>query len=258
MNFAAPALLILLLLLPGVIARNSYLRGTFQAHPFKAKSIAEEAAFSAVISVVLHLAFITGIDHFYPQKRVNIEYAMALLFGPASGNDKFSLALKNVSSNAGAIAAYFSVLYICSYLFAVILHVFVRAGRCDLQSRLLRFDHPWYYLFESNILDFDKMAGPFPSSNVDAVFTSVLVEQDSKTFIYRGIVDKYYFADDGTLDRILLICAQRAVLSDVLEQEKNGMDVYAPFVWITDSDYLVIFMKDVINLNVHYWDIGEK
>jgi len=258
MNFAAPALLILLLLLPGIIARNSYLRGTFQAHPFKSKSIAEEAAFSAVISVLIHLTFISATNHLFPAKKVNIEYAIALLFGPASGNDKFSKALTNVSSNAEAIASYFAILYIFSYLAAVAAHIMVRAGRCDLQSNVLRFDHPWYYLFTSNILDFDKMSRPFPSTSVDVVFTSVLVEQDGKTFVYRGIVDKYYFDADGALDRILLMGAQRAVLSEILEQEKKELDVYVPFAWITDSDYLVIFMKDVINLNVHYGAIHEK
>ena len=54
MSFAAAAIIILLVLLPGVIFRLAYTRGQFETHPFRTAPIGEEVAYGAVFAVIIH------------------------------------------------------------------------------------------------------------------------------------------------------------------------------------------------------------
>jgi hypothetical protein len=255
-NFATPALILLLLALPGVIFRWAYLRGCWESHPFKRTSIAEEIGYSAAISVALHVCAIGVLSTF--RWRFDIEAMLSLLFGPAAGNPAFESSLRVTADSFYLVLLYLAVLYICAWLGGHGLHRAVRFGRIDIQSRTLRFNHPWHYLFTGEILDFDRMHGPFPSSSIECAFVAALLEQGDELHLYRGTLGEVHYDKDGELHRLILEYPQRAKLSDVESEEGQGEqgDVEKVFHQI-NGRYFVLFAAEIKNINIQYAMLPE-
>ena len=142
MNFATPAVVLLLLGLPGVIFRRAYLRGVWQSHPFRRGSIGEEIAISAALTVGIHVVGLWLANAF--GYRVDFHLALSLVYGPGPGNSQFDAALLAASSALPLILFYLTLASIGAWLAGYGMHRFVRFGRLDLQMRTFRFDHPWH------------------------------------------------------------------------------------------------------------------
>ena len=256
MSFAAPAIIILLMFLPGVILRNSYLRGTFESHPFKLSTIAEELAYGAIGSLALHTGLVWISRQFCLE--VKFELLTALVFGPATNNLKFGEAVVSLSNHVAYVAGYFFAIYFSAYAMGRLVHQFVRWGKLDVQTKLWRFEHPWHYILDYKVLDFDRTKGPFPSDYIDFTMAAALVHIGDTPYVYRGIVDRYEFDGSGVLDRIILSSPKRATLQDIEKFEGTETDWDDIFVSMEDTSVLIIFMKDVLNLSIDYIDIMEE
>ena len=95
MNFAAPAVILVLLLLPGVVARSAYLRGKFNSHPFRSGAIADELAFGTIFALVLHAIWECGA-HVLAYS-VQPAFVFDLIYGPTANSEAFRQALDNVT-----------------------------------------------------------------------------------------------------------------------------------------------------------------
>lgn len=266
MNFAAPALLLVLLLLPGVIARGAYQRGNWSSHPFRTGAIGEEIALGSLAAVVLHIAaaLVARLWGF----QVRPDLVLALLYGPSQNSDLFKKAVDNVTANIGHISTYMVTLYAAAWCGGYCLYHIVRGGKVDLQVRPFRFSHEWHYLFSGEILDVDRRGGPWSADQFEITVVALLLDQQDGSYIYRGWLRHYFFDKDGQLDTLVLRYPERAKLCDVLASEKRRNGVVAeqpdasseaesttaivePFSQIP-GDMFVIRAADIRNINIRY------
>jgi hypothetical protein len=107
MNLAFPAFLVFLLILPGLIFRYAYARGSWGwASPTSAKKISDEITFGIVGSLVLHAIGIFSLSGWGIKPDLSI--LLAFLTGNFGPNDDFLAgSVDVVASNHARITAYF-------------------------------------------------------------------------------------------------------------------------------------------------------
>lgn len=267
MNFATPAVLLVLVFLPGVLARSAYLRGRWESHPFKTASIVEEVAYGAGLSLLFHYTWMCLCLKL--GSSVNLKAFLTLAYGPGTGNDGFEAAKSEVAANWQLALTYFVSLYAAALISGQVAHRVIRWWKLDLKFQPFRFAHDWFYLFSSERLQFKNRIGDRPN-----VFTLValLIEQSGSAYIYRGVLDGFFYDEDGQLDRILLQDPYRATLEELEKieldtaKELKGKDAatidkmtqeklsscFKPI----DGTYMVLFASDVRNINIKYLQLS--
>ena len=220
MSFAFPALLVFLVVLPGIILRYAYARGTWGwASPTSMRRVLDELAYGVAFSIGLHWAWLklAAAVGAHPDLRA----VLALLignFGP--NNSLLHYSLDAVADNPSGVAAYFLSLYLASAFAGNVSHRIVRATKLDHRTRLLRFNNYWYYMLTGEILRFREGAPPSPEP--DGVYLSAVVNHGPANYLYRGIVADFTFDGDGRLDTIVLTDAHRRPLSSDRPRDGTG------------------------------------
>src|SRR3954447_23354915 len=105
---------------------------------------------------------------------------------------------------------YFAGLYALGAGLGLVAHTVVRRLRLDRRFRFFRFNHQWHYLLNGEI-------GSFPESNVsvsdfDFVSVACVVDTNAGTFLYVGVLDSFYFNQNGELDLLVLTGAMRRLI----------------------------------------------
>jgi hypothetical protein len=251
MNFAAPALIVLLLFLPGILLRAAYQRGTWETHPFRAGPIGEELAYGALYAILLHWIW-TGLVGLTPY-RVAPEQVFALLYGTGPNNVGLEKAFASISSNSRPIFLYFTTICTGAWALGMSLHILVRHFHWDVRLRPFRFTHEWHYVFSGEILDFGKLIGELEFKQHDDTLIAAMVDLDEGSFIYRGRLKRYFFDAEGKLDTIVLEYPERAKFCDIRETEIKGSvrDANHLFQPI-EAHYLALPAKNVRNFNLLY------
>lgn len=242
MNFAAPGLLLVFVLLPGMICRAAYLRGQWDDHPFRVGSLADEIVYGLAFALPLHALWVWLASRV--GYSVGLLDATALAFGPGNGNGEFAGAERRFSDALPSVALYTGTLFAFAWCLGHFAHWLVVWARLDIQTRAFRFAHPWYYLLTGRILDFDKPQGPFRHSNVSATLVTVIVEQGGTGVIYRGALKAFYFDASGNLDR-LLIQKPQGTTFDASTGARGDFT-------LLQQDYLTVFCREIKDLQVKY------
>lgn len=216
MNLAFPALLILLLVLPGVIFRYAYARGSWGwSSPVSFRTTTDEFGYGIVWAVLLHVPWLLGAQYLFGY-RVDVGALLALLsgnFGP--NNVAYASTVRSLDEHLGEISAYFITLYLGCAGLGRGLHRLIRKFKLDVKTEVLRFKNEWHYVLTGEILSFKD--GAAESREIDGVFLSAVVDQGKDSYLYRGIVDDWSFNKDGELDLIRLRLAHRRPLQDDLK-----------------------------------------
>jgi len=267
MNFALPAVVIILLVLPGVLFSYFYRKG-FWKSPVTLGPIQNELAKGLIWALVINWFAITIVS-IIPCRHINFEALIALLIGWSN------LGTLQVQSYMDAIAGYpntiisylllINILGICSGLS---LHSIVRKCHLDLRYDFLRFDNEWAYIFSGEARIFEvaqkdrtlKSIKNFLAQKIDFVFVSAVVEQGAEAILYWGILSDFYFDIEGNLKKIVLERSQRRSLSsDKQEGEDEGVTPEnSKRFYPIYGDYLVIFSNEIKNVNVDYKLFTEK
>lgn len=226
MNLAFPALLVLLLVLPGLIFRYSYARGAWGwSNPISFRSVSDELAYGVVFAVGLHgvwtlLAGRVGYA-------VDFGAVLALLLGNfGQGNAMYEREVVSVTRHPGAIASYFLSLCGGAWLLGNRLHWAVRKAGLDHRTRILRFKNEWYYLLSGEVLAFHDSDDA--ERDISGVYLPAVVDHAKASYLYRGIVADWTFDKDGQLDTISLRLAHRRLLDADLQRDAGrepGADV---------------------------------
>ena len=263
MDFAFPALVVFVLVLPGVLLSYAYRRGFFQRSPVSFNTLSSEVARSVLFALLLHtgallvLGGLSGAD-------VDYEAALLLLAGhagPATAEGR--AALQAVAHHPGPIAAYVLLTNLAGILLGYTLHAAVRHTRSDLRWDVLRFKNTWHYLFTGEALAFGipqrersyEKIRRLLDEGVDLVFVSAVVEQAGEPFLYWGVLSDFYFDVAGRLDRIVLEEAQRRPLR--ADRAVGEDDVVPPLdarFYQIRGDYLVLPYAHIKNLNLEYYN----
>ena len=257
MNIAFPALLILLLVLPGVIVRYAYLRGTFANSPFRFSSLTDEIAYGVLWAFLLHVVW--GCVVSLLGGRIDLESALSLLLGSFDKDQsRFTPAVRSLTDHPIRIALYFGGLYLASFLAGMGAHILVRKERLDLQYRWLRFSNEWHYLLSGEVLRFADNPDQ-TEDTVLGVYLSAVLKQGDKTYLYRGIVGDYFFTKTGELDRIVL----REVQRREMEQDRKSGDprldpAEDPRYYTIEGNGFVLKYAEIETLNLEYILIREE
>lgn len=240
MNVAFPALLVFLIILPGFIFRHSF--------RLSEKTIIDQTPFAAasvkglVIAAFLHLPWVVLAEQIgHP-----IDYnALLMLLSSPQRENALVETIRQAADSFNWIVFYFISLFLGAALFGLLLRSIVVKFKLDRNrfvGRFVKFDTPWYYLF----------CGYNETFEVDGVVVSAIVEIDKTAYVYTGLLKEYFFAPDGTLDRLVIEMAMRRPLSK--DKESDGDDIeerYERFYTIA-GDYFVLRYAEIKTLNIEF------
>jgi hypothetical protein len=257
MSFAFPALLVFLLVLPGIILRYSYARGPWGwASPTSLRRVSEELAYGVTFALVLHAIWLVLVRRLGFQP--DVDSMVLLLIGNfGEGGRYLERVLTSVSGSYPSVAGYLVSLYGASAVAGNLGHRAVRRLKLDHSTKTFRFDNYWYYMLTGEVLDFRENAGE--GRRVDGVYFSAVVDHSSGSYLYRGIVSDFTFDRDGALDTIVLADAHRRKLTDDREEGAPratvGPSVPDERYYEIRGDFLVLRSSEVRTLNLDYFAV---
>lgn len=298
MSIAFPALVITILVLPGILFFYTYRRG-FGPSPVVLQSVQSEIIHGILCSIPINLIAIWIID-WLPYPDVDFRAVVALLTG-WHGQDDAEIArnITALSYNARLILYYVFITCILSALAGYLTHAWIRYYRLDLRFDFLRFSNEWRYLFSGqeyimNILREEKehealaaqaaareAAGPeeaavslpikkvrkwkIPAAEIkakeaeiDLHIASVAVEQGGEVYIYRGILDQYFFDKKGGLEKIVIMYPQRRrIKQDKKVTIVDGVPQVDQGFYQIDGHYFVIQYAQILNFNLYYYRYSD-
>lgn len=258
MNFAAPAVLILLLLLPGAIFRYTYHRDVSEGEVIDPRPFSAETILYVLIAGVFHLVWCTSayaLNVVTNGHWLKVDYAavFALLFGNHAQG--FGPDLARALAHPGWIAGYFLSIYLLAWVAGACAQRLVIGLELDRRiGGVLRFKSPWLYAFgrgkESIKQHPLRRAGKANEGDepFDAVVIAATIEMADRAWLYSGILVDYRVDRSGNLTNLTLAAASRRLLEDEA----------APFIDI-EGDRLIIDYARVATLNVHHvWFEGYE
>lgn len=252
MNVAFPAVFLFLVVLPGFLFRQFFQRNevrTFDHTPFSAvvlKALLYAAVFNALVALSAHFV---GYD-------IELGDIIRLLVGGPSSLTDLNGRLTWLNLHPVAGAGYFVLTCAVALLTALAWRASVQRWELDRAGnplvKLARGDAPWYYLFSG--LDHPK------EDAIDGATVAAVVEFKEGSYLYAGLLDGYEVNEDGQLDRILLVQAQRRKLADDREYDASGdkyVDDNTRFYPIA-GDVFVLRYNEIKTLNVTYVSLGDE
>lgn len=264
MNIAFPALVILLLILPGAIFRYAYARGSWGwSSPISFRTVSDELAYSTVFAVGLHFVWVAIASYFGNEP--DFHALVALLTGNFGiGRETYDHAIDAIALHVVAIFTYFMTLFLFSAAAGRGAHRAVRYFKLDLRTEIFRFRNEWHYLLTGEILSFSEVE--IEARELSGVFLSAAVDYGRETYLYRGIVVDWSFAEDGQPETIRLRFTHRRKLSDdrtTDDQSKQGTRVSGDFIlpderyYEVHGDIFVLRYSQLKTLNLDYFYVSE-
>ena len=250
MNLAFPAVLIVVLLLPGFLARYWYRKGSWE-YPIHVESFAEGVFKGVVSASVLHALWVFGTQRL--GESVDF-YAVLVLLSAGTGED-LKRALNAATAEPGKVFLYFFTLYVASPLIGWLCHYAVRHLRLDLKFPFLRYDNDWHYVLTGEFLGFSDQR---PTRNIEVAFVqvSLVTEVGGDPILVTGNLEEFFFDREGKLDRLVLSNAYRRSIRKDREDgaEQRALAKDKRFYRI-QGNYFVIPYAEIKNLNVGFWTL---
>jgi hypothetical protein len=271
MNIAFGALILLLLLIPGLFFRVAYLNVRYSGKTFKSTIIDETllALAPAFIIQVGGFLFVEKVLGF----SVSLQTVYQLIISSASFKD-FDI-LRN---SLGWFLLYSIVLWIISWGLGNGVRNIIKYFRLDYKYPIFRFQNSWYPILKGTIVNFPGYQ--HLQANIQLVWIDVIVETKEGSYIYSGIIDDFFLSKDEGLDRIYLKNVRRRRLTnepnDMLESiHANGgeatdldqideeeaideMDALDKRYYYMPGDFFVIPYSQIKNMNIRYFNLDEE
>lgn len=249
MNIALPAIVIFILLLPGFLVRSRFKRAervSLDYSPFG------QVVTQAVIwTLILHIVWPCFAYKFLDQ-RLQTDLLFKLLSSDVAGQTK---AIESLAKQDVQIATYFFTILLFAYIAPSIARHCITHFRMDKKDSaigsLLRFNHaPWYYLLTG--ADFDKYQKP------DLISVAAIVDAAGVATLYTGVLEDFFFDQDGALDRLILSnVARRQLESDKSLEADAAADSAPQRFYVVDGDYFVLRYSEAITLNIQYVKLSD-
>jgi hypothetical protein len=253
MNFALGALILLLLIFPGILFRFAYLSGPYSRKNFQT-SLSDEFVLSLIPAFLIQTSGYFFIEHVLGLQ-VNLSLLIRLISGSQSlQNSDFIL----IGKSLFFFSFYNSVTFLIGFLFGKLFRNLVAKNHWDLKYHSLRFNNEWYYLLSGRLQDFQSKSGESGKANLVGI--DVLCESHEGTIIYTGILREFYLSKNDGLDRIYLTDVYRRKLGD-----DSSKELATPVERELDKRYykmpgelFVIPYLQIKNMNISYYVIGEE
>jgi len=255
-NLAFPALLIVILILPGVIARFWYRKGTWE-YPVHVEPFAEQVFQGLIWAAALHFLWCAGAVFIF-QQAVDIRAVLTLLAAPSG--EPMERALASATSKPIVTLVYFVSLYLFAGLSGYWGHLLVRRTKLDRKLRFFQFENEWHYVLSGEYFvdEQEQRVGLVDAedSAIDVVQVSAVAEVGGDAYLYTGRLRRFFFDREGVLDRLVLTDTFRRKISADREsgQEQRAAADDERFYKI-EGDYFVIRYGELKNLNIGYWKL---
>ena len=200
MNFLLNALLITLLLLPGVILRLTYLSILYSKKTFRS-SFAEELLLSLLPTFIIQAAGFLVVKN-----RIDINTFYLLLI-----NSEKAIAKNLNADSISNFLLYCIVVYVLSALLGVLARKIVIRYSLDVRIQLLRLYNDWYYHLWGFVSVDEKGKKYF--TEADNVWLDVLVDNIDGSYIYSGWLYEFILSREEGLDFLCLNGVRRRKLS---------------------------------------------
>jgi hypothetical protein len=251
-NFALPAITLLLLLLPGILAVQGFLGriGRKTSDPVGQAGLTWAGLVALLIAPVIHLV-LGSLLHLVNAPAPDLHAVLVLLSGQFDDSTEFSRTVDAVIGHPWQITLYFAGASLLGLMTGWMAQRFVRSTQLDRTFSAFRFASDWHYLFEGEI----RSDLPRP----EFVVVAVTVEHAGQTYLYVGVLRHYAVDRQGELARLHMNSVVRRPIG---EDRRHGQEQQLPdrtgrFYPIT-GDELVIVFRDVRTLNVRYMYLKPK
>lgn len=246
MDLALPAVLTFFALLPGFIAR-----ARLKYH--ESESIGSSPFGRVVVGGVLwasalHCVWLLA-SWLFAGYYVQLDVVLALLNADLIPEAKKELIFSQLRDQAALYAWYFGSMTLFSLFVPWILRKVIEKWGLDKRSHplssLCRFhDAPWFYLLNGRDGD----------SEPDFIQLSAVVELGGKPYLYVGVLEEYFFDDEGKPDRFVLSQVRRRALSrdKGAPQQTGGSRFYE-----VDGHWFVLRYSEVRTLNITFVQLQQ-
>ena len=252
MNFALPAITLLLLLLPGILAVQGFLGriGRKTSDPVGQAGLTWAGLVALLIAPFIHL-LLAGALHLASARTPDLHAIFVLLSGRFDDAAEFRHAIDSVIGAPWQVPTYFLLASLLGLVLGSIAQRIVRSMQLDRTFPAFRFASDWHYLFEGEI----RSDLPRP----DFVVVAATVEHGGTCYLYVGVLRHYAVDRQGELARLHLNSVVRRPIG---EDRASGQPQQIPdrsgrFYPIT-GDELVIVFRDVRTLNVRYMTLKPR
>nr|WP_320023515.1 hypothetical protein [uncultured Draconibacterium sp.] len=243
MNVAFVTIFLLFISLPGFALRRSYFASRFSINQFST-NIVNEIFWSFIPALILHVIAIWIVER-YSNKEIYFEYIGYLATG---GNDKeyINAIFTNIHQHLKEILLYNVVLLFFAFILGTTLRKIVRILNLDVYTRILSFPNKWHYIFTGEYMNRDY--GWKYHKNIDFIFVDILMDVGGEAVLYSGKFEEYFLSKvDNGLDRIMIKYPSKKIFS--IDNHDEPEDI--------PSDLLTIPYKNILNLNISYYKLGD-
>jgi hypothetical protein len=251
-NFALPAITLLLLLLPGILAVQGFLGriGRKPADPVGQAGITWAGLVALLIAPLIHLV-LNSVIHVFGAPPPDLHTVFVLLSGQFGESAEFERTLATLIRAPWLVTSYFIGAALLGLALGWLAQYFVRSAELDRRFSAFRFASDWHYLFEGE----NRNELPRP----DFVVVAATVEHAGQAYLYVGVLRHYAVDRQGELARLHLTSVVRRPIGEDRRQgqEQTIPDRSGRFYPIT-GDELVIVFRDVRTLNVRYMSLKPK
>lgn len=242
MNVAFPAVLMIILISPGLIFSLSF----FQIDDLPL-SFTNKASVSIVATIIIHfllMLVVYGIGY-------EINFKEIFIFISGAHGEIYANAIRLISfTQVVGFIIYLIVAYSSAFFLGKLCRWCIKKFKLDKNFRGLRLDNPWYYLFAG--YDYGEQA-----EMPDGVRIAATADIAGKCYLFIGYLDHYFFDREGNIDRLILTDAMRRELENdkCVSEEKTIEERCYPI----DGHYFVLKYSEIKNLNVQFlWMENEK
>ena len=241
MSFAFGALLIVLLLLPGVALRYAYIRSN---------SIRRSLDFSLFSEAVIMIGAASGLHAIGLGIAKLLGYALnfRLLYLFATGGPLEAADYTIVERGYGTFILYLAIVSLVGGAVGYGLQRFVLDRGYDQRHKGLRVLNDWDRYFTGYVLSDEQR------KKVNLIWIDLLVDgSGGNAVLYSGVLENYTLNREQTIDQIFISGAIRRhnlELSGVLSGKDE--DALRPPNYDMPGSYLVIPFRQVRNLNISY------
>jgi hypothetical protein len=263
MNIALGALLIFILLFPGIIFRIAYLSVPYSRKTFKS-SLIDELILSIIPALIIQitgLCILESITSF----RFDIESFYKLLIS-SDENVDFTW----IRNSLPGFVLYTIVINMIALILGYLTRKYVLKNKYDYKFQFLRVHNDWYYILTGKIIEFPNQKEEY--KRIDTVWLDILATGSDGDVIYSGTLKEFILSKEEGIDRIYLSDVRRRKLKDDAGVDDDDTEVTEINIkengtadtleidkryYSMPGDYFVIPYSQIKNINIIYYNLEE-
>jgi hypothetical protein len=247
MNIALSAIILIVLLLPGAVAIDSYYSSLIAKQARVAMPFNDMLFKGLILSFILHSCSICIIRNF-----LSYEIRFELLYEIVAGKD-LRITDKEFTNAFLQFCFYNGFLIIIAWGLAKLFKRLVQFNNFDLNYFSLRSMNYWFIVFSARYLESADVKGK--QSDTDLVFLDVLTKTN---VIYSGfLIDFNYSKEKDELENLILDSTVKRNYVQNEEESKNYLNHTTGKPCRIPGDAFVIPMNTIVNININYIEIEE-